>query len=329
MAGQHEPMAGKRETLRAKTTQQAAAAASAAGDDPPDRGGQYGNLAAQAAALIAGKPAHVPGTFDAHPPEEEDHEDEDGGGEEGRAPGGHEGAAEDEEEAGEAERAGPPQSIDDAAKALGMSRKDFNALTLQVGSESMTLGQLKDKLPEVLKLDRARDELDDERGMWELERIGQYRRLSAIIDALPKNAQTAGLLRQLEAQHESTRARELETLHFARPRWSDPNYATAAREKITSLAKEYGFSRTEVEGLMDHRQVLLVQDFADLRERVRSSRDAARKLAEGSAERPSGQKGAAGAGGGSSVNGTGNARRAPKATQESIAKRAGSIMHRR
>jgi hypothetical protein len=298
----------------------------AADPDAPARGGQYGNLAQQAAALIAGR-------AQAGPDPEEGKGDEDPVDDEGAEPGRavpDDGADEDpvdDEDSGEEGRQGELLTADDAAKRLGLTRQQFNALQVQVGAESMTLGELKAKLPELLKLDKGRAELDDERGSWELERIASYRNLSAIIDALPKNAMTAGLLRQLEAQHENTRARELETLHFARPRWSDPNYATAAREKMHAVAKEYGFSRVELDGVLDHRQVLLLQDFADLREKVRSSRDQARKLAEGGAERPSGQKGAASASA-SSGNGSGM-RRSQKPTQEAVARGVGSIMRRR
>jgi len=304
-----------------------ATAAEQAEPEAPARGGQFGNLAAQAAALIAGKaeaePPAPPGEDfdDSDPADIEGDEDAPG-----KAPAGDEAGDEDDGDAGREEH-GQLLTVDDAAKRLGLTRQEFNALQVQVGADSMTLGELKAKLPELMKLDSGRAELDDARGTWELERIASYRNLSAIIDALPKNAFTAGLLRQLEAQHETNRTRELESLHFARPRWSDPNYATAARGKILAVAKEYGFSRTEVEGLMDHRQVLLVQDFADLREKVRSSRDQARKLSEGGAERPSGQKGAASAAA-SSGNGSGM-RRAQKPTQETIARNAGAIMRRR
>lgn len=318
---------GKRETLRARATAQAAQTATDAPDDLSDvRSGQYGMLARQAANLISGKPATVKGEAKPVEPEgDEDHE-EDGGEHEG--PGAAPGEGEEGEQ-DEGEGRGTPGELataDDAAKALGLSRKEFNALTVQVGADSMTIGELKDKLPELAKLDRSRAELDDERGTWELERIASYRNLSAIIDALPKNAYTAGLLRQLEAQHENTRTRELEALHFARPRWADPNYSTEARAKIHAIAKEYGFTRAEVDGLMDHRQVLLAQDFAELRERVRASRESARKLAEGGVDRPSGQKGAARADG---LAGNGAQRRTHKPTQESIAQRAGAIMRRR
>jgi hypothetical protein len=322
---EHEP--GRRERLSAKKAEQTQAA-TPEGEATP-RGGHYGSAATRAAALIAG-------VADPGPGDEEDAPEE-GDAEAGEAVKPGKGqqdepdGAEADDEGEQGDEGTPPESLRDARKKLGLSRNQMNALTVEVAGVAggtMTLGELLAKAPEIGKLDKQRTELDDERGSWELERVSSYRNISAIIDQLPKNAMTAGLLRQLEAQHENTRARELETLHFARPRWQDANYAQAARAKIHATAKEYGFSRAEVDGLMDHRQVLLVQDYADLREKVRAGRDQARKVAEGSAERPSGQRGAA-AVPAPPANGSVQARRANKPTQEVVARNAGAIMRRR
>jgi hypothetical protein len=167
--------------------------------------------------------------------------------------------------------------------------------------------------------------LEDDRGQWELERVGAYRNLQALIDQLPRNAMTQGLLRQMEAQHESSRERELESLHFARPRWSDPAYATGARQKMTALAREYGFTQVEVASVMDHRQVLLLQDYAELREKVKSSRDMARKVNEPDGSRNAGQGAPARASrGDQSSNG-----RRTKDTQAVIASRVGAMLRKR
>lgn len=327
---------GRDRLARAKRAQSQKAALETAeqGDEgaAPDRGGHFGNLAVRAAALIAG--SADPG---ASGPEDEEGDEDDGGdarpaeGDKGK-PATTDGQGEPDEgdeDEGEGSQAAQVSTIDDAAKALGLSRSEFNALEVKVGNETMTLGELKAKLPEVLKLDKSRTEFDDARGQWELERIASYRNIHAIVDAIPKTAQTAELLRQLESRHQEIRQRELETLHFARPQWSDPHYATAAREKILAIGKEYGFSRAEIDALMDHRQVLLVQDFADLRDKVRASRDTARKLAEPSGARPSGQAGAAGRDVSPSSNGSGRDRRPHKLTREATAAHAGAILRKR
>ena len=302
-------------------------------DDGPKTRDQRG-LAAQAAAIIAGKPDPLktrrPAQADPDPDPDEGDEgtDEDLQQQRGQAGEGPELDEEGEEGEegdgdGSADPDGKPASLDDVAKRLGMTRQELNSIPVQIGAESMTLGELKAKLPELVKLDQSREELDDERGTWELERIGSYRNLQAIIDQLPKNPQTVGMLRQLDAQHERNRERELENLHFARPRWADPTYATGARAKMTAVAKEYGFTAVEVGSVMDHRQVLLLQDYAELREKVKASRDSARKVNEPDGSRNQGQGPARG---GAAQPGN---RPRTKDTQAQTAAKVGAIMRRR
>jgi len=332
MAEQQGTKPSARATLAAKATAQERQASnkSRAAEAQQDiegagRPADAKGLAAQAAAILRGdsgtaprKPAQSQPEPDPDddelPPDADGDPDPDGQ----RDPG-----DDDDDDQADEQPAGKPASLDEAAKALGMTRQEFNAIPVSVGAESMTLGELKAKLPELLKLDASRERLEDDRGTWELERIASYRNLNAIIDALPKNAHTAGMLDALERQHEQTRNRELQSLHFARPRWADATYATGAREKMTAIARDYGFTRAEVQGVLDHRQVLLLQDFAELREKVKASRDAARKVNEPDGSRAAGQGPARG---GAALN---NGARRVKATQEGIAQRAGAILRKR
>lgn len=330
----------KRAQLRERASQQELAAAqeSSKGDSDgsPGRGGKYGNLAARAAALIAGQADPGAGKEEGEREEDPDTEDAPAGDESSHDPADtNDPDAPDQGEESEDEGADEnqlPLTLDDAQKRLGMTKQEFNALEVKVGADTMTLGELKNRLPEVVKLDKAREEFEDERGSWELQRIGTYRNLHAIIDAIPKNPHTAGLLRQLERQHEETRTRELETLHFARPRWQDANYAATAKSKIVAMCADYGISRAEVEGLLDHRHLLLAQDFAELREKVRASREQAKKVNEPSGARPNGQGAPARRdqreNGANPRSNTGAGRR-EKPTQESVARRVGAIMRKR
>jgi hypothetical protein len=322
----------------AQSTDEGAAPSSEARPIPPGQSG----LAARAAAVIAGRDdpgapggaggvasdddaadgdqaqanddaARRPARSDENDPDAGDGDDPDEAGED------------DPDEDDPDDAGGPVASLDDAAKRLGLTRAEFNAIPVQVGDKTLTLGELKARLPDVLKLDARATELDDERGSWELERVASYRNINAILDALPRNAVTQGVLHTLQRQHEEARARELESLHFARPRWADPTYSTGARERILGMAKEYGFSRAEINGLMDHRMVLLAQDYAELRAKVKESRDAARKVNEPGGNRPNGQAGPARAGAAAPTNHGARV----KETQAGLAARAGAIVRRR
>jgi len=75
------------------------------------------------------------------------------------------------------------------------------------------------------------------------------------------------VLQAIEADHQHTRAREAALLTTARKEWSDPVYAATERQNMAKIAARYGFTAGDVGSIMDHRQVLLLQDFAALQSR--------------------------------------------------------------
>lgn len=201
--------------------------------------------------------------------------DSQGPGEQGDEDGQSEG-----DEAGESAQLRKPETLDAAAKALGLTRSEFNALPVQVGPHTLTLGELKAKLPELMKLDLSRAEVDDARGEVELRRVDTERRSRAMLDAVPPGALPL-LEERVMYQHREQLRRESELLMSARPKWADQAYSSAERERMAGVGARYGFSKAEIGAMIDHRQVLLLQDFTALLEKVQAGKDAARKKLPG------------------------------------------------
>src|SRR6478736_3832846 len=169
MAEQQGTKPSARATLAAKATAQERQASnkSRAAEAQQDiegagRPADAKGLAAQAAAILRGdsgtaprKPAQSQPEPDPDddelPPDADGDPDPDGQ----RDPG-----DDDDDDQADEQPAGKPASLDEAAKALGMTRQEFNAIPVSVGAESMTLGELKAKLPELLKLDASRERLE-------------------------------------------------------------------------------------------------------------------------------------------------------------------------
>lgn len=172
-------------------------------------------------------------------------------------------AAEGPQDAPEGDDLGPG-TLDDVAKKLGLTKAELNAVEVAVGHERMTLGELKAKLPELAKLDKSRAEYEEGKGEWELQRIDSLRRISAIVERFPPGAVPAQVLSAIEADHAHNRARESALLTTARKEWADPVFAANERQRMIALANRYGITAGEVSSIMDHRQVLLLQDYAAL-----------------------------------------------------------------
>lgn len=255
---------------------------------------------AQVSALIAGGPAPAGKKAiarDDEPPREEWDEEgdeepparkhsSDEGAEDDPAGDGEEGDEEGDE--GDAR----PSTIDDVAKKLGLSRKELNAVEVEVNGDKMTLGELKAKLPELVKLDSVRAEWEESRDKQGLEVLDARRRVYALVEAFPPGSIPPALMGRIEADHQETLKREAAMLHSARPEWADPTFREASLKGMAEVASKYGITLGDLRSVSDHRQLLLLQDFAKLQSKVDKARADARRQSLGG-DAPMGREGAA------------------------------------
>jgi hypothetical protein len=169
-------------------------------------------------------------------------------------------------------------SIDDLARALQVSTKELNKVVLKVGDQKLTLGELKAKLPMLAKLEQERAEFADQRQTTELEQIDAHRRIMAIIDSFPDRALPPAVLQRVNAQYEQNKRAQAELLTKARPQWGDAKYVESERPALVALGKRYGFSTAELGSIIDHRQILILQDFAHALARIDAAKGAGRRV---------------------------------------------------
>jgi hypothetical protein len=191
----------------------------------------------------------------------------------------------DEDQGEHADDATP--TLDDLAEHAGLTAADLNKLPVKVGGGvTLTLGEMKSRWSELVKLDTVRAEFEERQQAQELDAIDAHRRIRAIVDAFPAGSVPPQVMQRLEAQHTETMAREAGLLHKARPEWRDAKYAAALRTALLSLGKRYGFTAAELASVADHRQVLLLQDFARELQRRDDAKAAARRVDPATDKRP-------------------------------------------
>lgn len=178
-------------------------------------------------------------------------------------------------------------TLDDLAAHAGLSAADLNKLPVKLGGNvTLTLGEMKARWSELAKLDEVRAEFDERKQQQELDAIDAHRRIRAIVDAFPAGSVPPRVMERLEAQHSENMAREATLLHKARPEWRDAKYAAAQRDSMYALGKKYGFTQAELASIPDHRQVLMLQDFAREIARRDAAKAAARRVEPGTDKRP-------------------------------------------
>jgi hypothetical protein len=168
--------------------------------------------------------------------------------------------------------------MEDVARALKLKASELNKVAVTVDGGRVTLGELKAGWSKVAKLDQERAEFDERVTTTQLEQIDAHRRLMAIIDELPPQGLPPAVLQRVNQQYEQDKRAQAALLTKARPEWGDAKYVEKERGAMLDLAKRYGFTPAEIGSILDHRQILLLQDFARAQARIDAAKGAARKV---------------------------------------------------
>lgn len=190
-------------------------------------------------------------------------------------PGQQQGDAGAQDEGGDV---GEHESLEDVARALKLKPEEFNKLEVSIRGQRVTLGDLKAGYHKVLQFEQKSAEFEERATATELEQIDAHRQLMAIIDSFPAGSLPPAVLHRVSQQRAQNQREQAALLTKARPSWGDPKYVEAERGPMMALGKKYGFSAAELGAVSDHRQILLLQDFAHALARIDAAKGAARRV---------------------------------------------------
>ena len=249
-----------------------------------------GTAVEQISALLGGQEPDAPAPDDT--PETEHQDDGVVGGEQSGAEQNVQGEsdahmAQDTEEEQDTDDSGnaEPVTVAGLAEQLGIDAKDlYDELVIPLpdsaGGGSITLGEFKDRIPELRDLDTARAEHQEATREYEK---GQLRDRALLNQMLAMMGDQAKPLYEKAAQDlESWQAQQRDLLIDAIPGWQDPDTLARDRDAILKVGAEYGFSEEEMAYTQDARTVRMLKDFADMR----AEKDAAKAISKRSKAKP-------------------------------------------
>ena len=171
-------------------------------------------------------------------------------------------------------------SLSDLAKQAGVSIESLYDVAIPLGDERdpTTLGAMKDRFNELLRVDQLHGELETQRTDFENSMIRARSELNEIVGLLPQIPQE--LLERAQSQHRATREAEREALIQIKPEWRDDQKFEAAQGEILEAIGTYGFGRTDLDLVLDHRLVKLLHDFAGMKRRLAAADVGAKQVRE-------------------------------------------------
>ncbi len=166
---------------------------------------------------------------------------------------------------------GPPQTLADAAEKLGMKIEDLYALDVPMrdGVEPIKLGALKDFARQSADVAELTVELETQRSDFENSMIRAKQELQEVVNLLPNVPDV--LIEQARATITENQQREHSRLMEIKPDWKEPEVYQQARSDILEAVADYGFTRSDLDLVIDHRLTKLLHDFSMLKRRVASA----------------------------------------------------------
>ena len=172
-------------------------------------------------------------------------------------------------------------ALDSLAERAGLTVEELYGVALPLGDgrDPVTLGTLKDRFNELARVDDARGLLDEQRTDFENNMIRSRQELSAIIAQLPEIP--PALLQQAVAAQRQHVDSERAALREAKAEWKDPEVFRAAQDQMLETVSVYGFNRTDLDMVLDHRLVKLVYDYSQLKKQYAAAKASAKEITNG------------------------------------------------
>lgn len=157
-----------------------------------------------------------------------------------------------------------PISLKEVAESMDLDAKDLYEVEIPVGKdEKITLGELKDLYKESKTIKAGMAAFEEKKLSQDNEIMIARRQIDQLVEVGVKtNSLNPEVLKVLEGIHADNVARERKAVLRVMPEWEDASERESAYSDMTVLLGQYGFSRAEVEGVLDHRLLKFARDMA-------------------------------------------------------------------
>ncbi len=177
--------------------------------------------------------------------------------------------------------------LETLAEKAGLTMDEIYKFEVKLGDglEPTTLGALKDQFQNYSKLEVKTEAFETSRTEFENNMIRSRGELAEIVSLLPEGSITDALVQQATRQYAETRTMELEALVKIKPEWADPTAYALAQSEILETASEYGFKRSDLNAVIDHRLIKLLHDFHTMRKRFSEANAGAKRVLDTSRQK--------------------------------------------
>lgn len=186
----------------------------------------------------------------------------------------------------------PVDSIDGLTKRHKMTAEQVYAIKVPMpnGAEPLTIGQMKDRVGELVELETREAQFDQRRIKSEGELLRAQAEMRDLMALIPREQLTPAAVEKVRKGHEATMKRERAATLEHIPEWQDEKRRTEDLHGMIELLGDYGFDEAFITTVVDHRAMKMIRDFWRQNTRIKA---ALAKVTTplGKGKRPSGKTG--------------------------------------
>ena len=156
----------------------------------------------------------------------------------------------------------PPDSMEALSKRLGFKPEQiYNVkIPLADGAEPLTIGQLKDRVGELVDLETRETQFEQRRLKSEGELLRSQAEIRELLGMIPKEHIKPEMVNKIRARHEENMKRErVATLEHI-PEWHDEKKRVEDLQGMIAFTGEWGFDEGFLATVSDHRAIKFIRD---------------------------------------------------------------------
>lgn len=156
----------------------------------------------------------------------------------------------------------PPDTLDVLSKRLGFKPEQIYSVKIPLadGAEPMTIGQLKDRVGELVDLETRETRFEQSRIEREGELLRSQTEMRELIAMIPKEHVRPELVNKVRQRHDEKMAFERRMTLEHIPEWRDEKRAGEDLQGMINFTKRWGFDQTFMASVHDHRALKFIRD---------------------------------------------------------------------
>lgn len=167
----------------------------------------------------------------------------------------------------------PPDSMEGLSKRLGFKPEQiYNVkIPLADGAEPMTIGQLKDRVGELVDLETRETQFEQRRIQGEGEMLRAQAEVRELLAMVPKEHIKPEIVNKIRQRHEANMQRERKMTLEHIPEWKDEKRRTEDYQGMIDFMSDYGFDEGFLGTVSDHRAVKFIRDMYIRDKRIKAA----------------------------------------------------------